>query len=301
MSSTDDKTTPSVDACASCGIAEVDDIELKMCDGGCDLVKYCSDNCQTNHREQHEDCKKRLAVLHYKKLFTQPDSSFLGECPICCLPLPIDGKKSSLMGCCCKKICNGCNYANIKRENEQGLEQRCAFCREPAAESQQEYNKRVMNRIKKNDPVAMTHMGRKHQQKGDYDRALEYYTKAAEFGDVEAHGCLGNLYYDGDGVDTDMKKAVYHLEQAAIGGHPDARGILACYEIDSGRFNKAAKHLMINANLGDDISLQQIKGLFMQGIVSKEEYAAALRAYQAAVNETKSAEREKAESYYARS
>ena len=35
--------------------------------------------------------------------------------------------------------------------------------------------------------------------------------------------------------------------------------------------------------------------LFVQGVASKEEYAAALRGYQAAVNETKSAERDKAE------
>ena len=36
------------------------------------------------------------------------------------------------------------------------------------------------------------------------------------------------------------------------------------------------------------------------GIVSKDEYAAALREYQAAVNETKSPERDEAEAFYAR-
>ena len=28
--------------CASCGIAAVDDVKLMDCDGGCDIVKYCS-------------------------------------------------------------------------------------------------------------------------------------------------------------------------------------------------------------------------------------------------------------------
>ena len=51
--STDDKTTPVVDLCASCGIAAVDDVKLKRCNDGCDLVKYCSDKCQELHREQH--------------------------------------------------------------------------------------------------------------------------------------------------------------------------------------------------------------------------------------------------------
>ena len=44
--------------CANCGIAEVDDIELEECDG-CDLVKYCSDKCREEHREQHdEECNR---------------------------------------------------------------------------------------------------------------------------------------------------------------------------------------------------------------------------------------------------
>ena len=62
------------EVCACCGIAAVDDIKLKDCDGGCDLVKYCGDGCQENHREQHEEeCNKRKAELHDKELFTQPD------------------------------------------------------------------------------------------------------------------------------------------------------------------------------------------------------------------------------------
>jgi len=271
----------------------------KLCDGGCDLVKYCSDGCQTNHREQHEEeCKKRKAEMHDKQLFTQPDSSHKGECPICCLPLSLDPRKSTLMTCCCKTICKGCNCANQKREMEAGLEPRCAFCREPMPKSEEEADKNKMDRVKKNDPVAMTHMGKKHIAEGDYGKALEYYAKAVELGDAEAHCLLGMLYYEGVGVEKDMKKAVHHLEQAAISGHPDARGLLAIHEKTKGRFKIAAKHLIINANLGCDESLKLIKDLFVQGIVSKDDYAAALRAYQAAVNETKSAEREKAEAVY---
>ena len=68
--------------CASCGITEVDDVKLTDCDGGCDLVKYCSNKCQGNHREQHEEeCEKRLVELRDIDLFTQPDSSCFGECP----------------------------------------------------------------------------------------------------------------------------------------------------------------------------------------------------------------------------
>ena len=287
------------EVCASCGIAAVDDVKLKDCNNGCDLVKYCSDGCQENHREQHEqECKKRKAELHDKELFTQNDGSYMGECPLCFLPLSIDLKKSTRMSCCSKWICNGCDYANKKRENEQGLEQRCAFCRNPAPKSMGEIDKNIMKRIKKNDPNAMTDMGKKHEKEGEYGKALEYYTKAAELGDMDAHACLATLYDDGDGVEKDIKKAVYHFEQAAIGGHPQARGILALLEMDNCRFERAAKHFIIAANLGCDVSLEQVKELFMKGVVSKEEYAGALRGYQTAVDATKSTERDEAEAFH---
>jgi hypothetical protein len=78
--------------CASCGKAEVDDVKLKQC--ACKLVRYCSVECQKNHRSQHKKaCKKRLGELRDDRLFTQPEGIHLGECPICCLPLPLDIEK----------------------------------------------------------------------------------------------------------------------------------------------------------------------------------------------------------------
>ena len=64
--------------CANCGIAEVDDIKLlEECDG-CDLVKYCSDKCREEHREQHvEECNKRKAELHDR------NETHIGKCPLC--------------------------------------------------------------------------------------------------------------------------------------------------------------------------------------------------------------------------
>ncbi len=283
----------------SCGIAAVDDVKLKDCDEGCDLVKYCGDGYQENHREQHvEECKKRLTEMHDKQLFEQPNSSYMGECPICFLPLPIDIRKSTFMGCCGKTICNGCDYANQKREFAERLQHKCPFCRNPAPTSEEGADRQIMKRIKKNnDPVALCYMGKKHKKEGDYEKALEYHTKAIELGDVDAHACLGNLYYNGLGVQKDEEKAIHHLEQAAIDGHPQARVGLADYETKNGRFERAAKHFIIAANLGEDRSLSSIKDLFVQGIVSKEDYTTALRGYQAAVEATKSAEREEVKAF----
>ena len=89
--------------CASCGIAELDDIKLKDCDD-CDLVRYCSNECQEDHLPQHgEMCKERAAELRDEILFKQPGSSHFGDCPICCLPL--DHNKSTLYTCCSTSSC----------------------------------------------------------------------------------------------------------------------------------------------------------------------------------------------------
>jgi tetratricopeptide (TPR) repeat protein len=285
--------------CASCGISQVDDVKLKKCDGGCDLVKYCSDGCQENHSEQHEEeCKKRLAEIRDRYLFEQPDESHFGECPICCLPLPLDPVKSIFTQCCSQLICRGCDYANQKREAEEGLKHRCAFCREPAPKSMEEAVKQEMERVKKNCPAAMRHMGSKRRVEGDYKAALKYLTKAAELGDVEAHYQLSVMYRMGHGVAKDKKKEVYHSEQAAVRGHPKARHSLGCEEANNGRFERAKKHWIIAANLGHDGSLKMLRRLYTEGHASKEDYANALREYQAAVDATKGVQREEAEAYY---
>ena len=139
-------------ACASCGKVAVDDVKLKNC--ACNLVKYCGVECQKNHRPQHKkDCKNRLAEIRDDNLFRQPEESHLGECPICCLPLPLDFNKWSLNTCCCKHICKGCEYANKKREDEAGLEQKCPYCREELPETDEQMHQNIMKRVKANDPA----------------------------------------------------------------------------------------------------------------------------------------------------
>ena len=84
MGADNNNATDDTSCCASCGIGEVDDINLKECDD-CDLVKYCSDECQREHQPEHkEGCKKRAAELRDEQLFKQPESSHIGDCPISC-------------------------------------------------------------------------------------------------------------------------------------------------------------------------------------------------------------------------
>ena len=298
---TESDESDTMQRCASCGIAGGDDITLKKCTA-CHLVRYCGVKCQRDHRPKHKKaCKKRAAELKDEILFKQPEGSNVGDCPICCLPM-IDPQKYCLSSCCSKRVCNGCDYANKKREDNQrrGREGRhqykCAFCRTVLPTSDEVNFKQMMRRVEANDPVALCQMAADKYNKRDYKAAFEYATRAAAMGDAEAHYQLSCLYGEG-GVEKDEKKELYHLEQAAIEGHPYARNNLALWEGRNGRMDRAAKHWIIAAKLGHEKSLGGLKALYEDGDVSKDDFSAALRGYQAAIAASKSPQREEAEIY----
>ena len=95
-----------------------------------------------------------------------------------------------------------------------------------------------MKRAEANDPVVLTQLGTQRSEEGDYKGAFEYWTKAAELGDAIAHYQLSCFYYFGTVVEKDEKKELYHLEQAAIGGHPGARYKLGMFEGRFGRYER---------------------------------------------------------------
>ena len=281
--------------CASCGTAENDDIKLKKCTA-CYLVRYCGVKCQKDHWKKHkEECRKRAAELRDELLFKQPESSHFGDCPICCVPLPLDFDKSIVLACCNKSICNGCRFANEMRELEGRLQSTCIFCRHPTPESRTEADTVLMKRVQANDPVAIREMGNLRSVEGDYKGAIELWTKAAKLNDAVAHYQLSCMHQNGVGVEKDEKKEAYHLEQAAIGGHVGARFNLGCLEWNNGRKERSIKHFTTAANLGDVESMEQVKKSYQAGLASKDDFASTLRAHHAAVDAMKSPEREAAE------
>ena len=284
--------------CASCGIAEANGVKLQKC-VSCDLANYCSDACQEDHRLQHEaKCKERAAELRDEILFKQPEGRHLGDCPICFLPHPIDHNKSSFYSCCSVVVCDGCIHADDTRQVKEDKMQvpRCPFCRHPKPTTKDGFMHLLMKRVEANDPSAMSQMGSKYYYKGDYDIALKYWTKAAELGNAFAHNTLSVMYQGKwKGVEKDEEKEMYHLEQAAIRGHPDARFRLGRYDGRKGLIDRAVKHWTIAANLGCDDAIELLKKCYVEKVISKDDFAAALRAHHAAVDATKSPHRKAAE------
>ena len=135
----------------------------------------------------------------------------------------------------------------------------------------EECDKYLQKRIKAKDPLAMFLVGSDQYGKGDDVGAFEWCTKAADLGNAEAHCLLAQLYRQGqgNGVEKDSRKKTHHLEEAAISGHPGARGNLANYEFEYGDPERAVKHWIIAANQGYDKPIKCLMELFKQKYVLK--------------------------------
>jgi len=269
-------------------------------------IKYCNASCKKKHRHKHKiECEQRVAELHDEKLFKQPPT--LDDCPICFLRLPLLNSGRVYMSCCGKILCRGCTHAFQSRAYEAGREKEdniCPFCRARPPNSNEEKIKQYRKRSELNDTQAIGNLGCLYSQgqgiRQNHAKALELFHRAADLGYAEAYSSIGHAYQNGRGVEVDEKKARHYWELAAMGGSTEARYNLGIFEGESGNYDQALKHWMIAVKDGDSDSVQNIKILYSNGLTSKDEYAKALRSYQAYVNEVKSDQRDQAAAYNAR-
>ena len=87
------------------------------------------------------------------------------------------------------------------------------------------------------------------------------------------------------------------MEKAAIDGHPGARYALAHMEWRDGRTERSVRHFIIAAKLGCELSMKALWGAFKDGNITKEDLDATLRAHKAALDATKSPQREAAKAW----
>ena len=83
------------------------------------------------------------------------------------------------------------------------LDYSCPFCRTLLPNTEEEGGKLRMKRVAANNPVVMNQEAVKQYWNREYSKAIEYWTKAAELGDSEAHCKLSFLYQRGHGVEKD--------------------------------------------------------------------------------------------------
>eukprot|EP00979_Chaetoceros_neogracilis_P004748 scaffold824_cov132-Chaetoceros_neogracile.AAC.10 len=282
--------------CAACGDSNDGGGSLKACTG-CNLVKYCNRTCQAAHWPAHKKtCKERVAELFDKKLFKQPPPN--EDCPICCLRLPIDLGQSMYQSCCGKNLCLGCVHTHsVAAADTERFE--CVFCQTEAISSDEEQIERVKKRVEANDARAMVRLGSYHRLgirglRQDNAKALELYHKAAKLGNNMAHFKLGAYYQNGDIVEKDTRKAIYHRQLGAMAGNVDARYDLGCDEDNAGNMDRAFKHWMISANGGHDLSMKWVQEGYKRDFVTKDDYAKTIRAHGNSIDEMKSDDRDRA-------
>ncbi|EJK77123.1 hypothetical protein THAOC_01064, partial [Thalassiosira oceanica] len=151
-----------------------------------------------------------------------------------------------------------------------------------------------MKRVAAKDPIAIRRIGDFHLNgslglEKDETRAFELWSEAAELGSTEALFKIGFAYYRGErGVSQNKAKGVRCWESAAMQGHALSRTKLGLIETENGNHDRALRHYMISAKMGEKLSLDSIKALFIDGNATKVQYAEALKGYQDAVEEMKS-------------
>jgi len=235
-----------------------------------------------------------------KVLFQEPPPK--EDCPICMLPMPhslgVCGVTTIYMSCCGKMLCSGCALATREEIKEGNMKKLCPYCRIPIADEDtlQQYEKRM----RLGDAEAYMQLG-VHYRDGDkglpqdINKTIELWQKAAELGSCKANYILTEMYSSGEIVEMDNLKCIHHMTLAAIGGHENARYDLGIVERHVfGNIGKSMKHFIIAAKAGYDKSLKEVGEGYKAGLITKDEYAATLRAYQVSVDEMKSEQRTKA-------
>ena len=128
-------------------------------------------------------------------------------------------------------------------------------------------------------------------------KAIDLYTEASGLGSIEAFYNLGVIYRRGEGVQKDVERGARFFEKAAMLGNAEARHNLGCYKCNRGDYDRAVRHFLISAKMGDKVSIGKIKELFRKGYATKEQYAEALKGYQGAVEGVKSRDRDEAKTF----
>ena len=282
--------------CASCG-KEGNSESMNTCNK-CKMVKYCNAACKKKHRTKHKKaCERRVAELYEEALFKEVEPE---ECPICLLPMPINGEDTTASTCCGKRICDGCVYA-MKMSEGKDLG---AFCRTPPASSDEKNVKRVKKLMDNDNPMGYNLLAGAYDagERGlprDERKANELWLKAGELGCASGYYNLAESYNRGSGVEIDKNKAKHYWELAAMNGSIRARIDLGYLEFEADNYDQALKHCIIAAKSGHEPSLDYVTKVFKGGLIPKDEYANTLRAYQQRRNESASEQRDKAAIYYA--
>jgi hypothetical protein len=288
--------------CSACG--EKSDT-LKKCTA-CKCVWYCDRDCQNKHRKEHKkECKRIKLVLDERggklDVGTELDIGPLEklppreECPICMRAMPIPLRLHRYSVCCGKTLCCGCSFVHFVKSGEQPT---CAFCREPAPESEEECLAPLRKRVERKDPTALCNMGMAYGS-GRYGlpvnqaKCIDLLRESAGLGSPDAHYQLGCFHRIGNmGLEQNGEEAIRYTEKAAEGGNILALHNLGCAEKEGGNRVAAMRHWRLAASGGYRSSMGNLIFFFENGFLHHGDLAKAMQAFYRSRAEMKCEERD---------
>ena len=198
-----------------------------------------------------------------------------------------------------KRLCRGC----ILEAHWQGVNDTCPYCGEAKPDSHASFLAMLRAHAERGDAAAIGYIGKMYSHgafglRKDALDAIEWWTMAAEQGDADSQYDLGRVYYYGDGLEQDKARGILYWQRAAMQGQSDARHDLGFAELERFNHDLAVQHWMISAKMGYELSLHNIKEMFMKGHATKAQYAEALLGYRDALEEMKSPWRTRAKNFY---
>ena len=229
------------------------------------------------------------------------------ECPICMLPMPFACSEIKYWGCCGKMICWGCIISSgiVHAREGEDVEKAmktdiCPFCREDHKKCTSENEvKRAMKQAETGERDEMQRIGQYYCRgemglQQDKAEGLRWYHRAVEAGSGLAAFNLGGCYLKGDGVEQDLEKALGYFQKAAELGGITAFNLIGFLLMVKGEIEDAMLNYRKAAICGDSNEhlFGELKEGFVNGYITKEEYAYTLREHQKACNEMKSDARE---------
>ncbi|KAK1744040.1 hypothetical protein QTG54_005637 [Skeletonema marinoi] len=227
------------------------------------------------------------------------------ECAICCTPTESLGMK--WQPCCGKHLCNGngCLHSTCYVTTHADEDTPCPFCRAPLPKTDEEMFERIRQRVKRNDTTAISNLGN-YYHNGTYGlerdalKAFELWSRAEYLGSTssEMFYSLGIAYNSGEVVEKDAMKVNKYWQRAAMDGHVHARYNLGVMEMNYSPW-RAYMHFTIAAKGGNDRSLKKTKQGYLEGFVTKDEFAETLRAYQKTTSARSTKHRDIATAHYA--
>jgi len=223
------------------------------------------------------------------------------ECPICMIPLPIDEIEIVFQTCCGKSICCGCIHKQKMNDNNK-----CAFCCQPVPKNIIKALKKLTKRNNVDALIQMVYLYNSGEEVFQSDtKSLEMRIRAAELGSAKAFSVIGKSYIEGTAVEVDRSRSLAFYEIAAKKGCIIAHQYLAAFNFENGDYQRCTDHLKVCANAGCQGSMNKLMAYYktnvskdgltqMQTLLTKEDLAQTLRAFQSSNNEMKSKDRDDA-------